>query len=707
MATKGHNVYFGGNGGCGKTHVAKCIINMLQERGVKYECTCTTGISCTLYEECSAAQTIHSFAGIGLCRGPKEEILRNILSHKDCVRRLRETDVSLIDEISMLSKRTFEIIQYVSQNVRNSDLAFGGIQVLAFGDFLQLPPIANSSDSGNYAFQSVMWTKTFPHQIILNENFRVDDDQNLTNLVKDLSIGNYSDENMQLLKSLNRPLNPADFELQYVPKLFPLNDDAEFENACMLDELPRNSVIFESYDIGNRQVVNRNLIAAEKLSLKVGAPVMFIYNISERIKNGVLGTVSSFVNGLPVVTTGSESVIVNKVAWSVYDNRDCSSVIGTRTQIPLKLAWAMTIHKSQGQTLPAVEVHCNRLFSPGHLYVAISRVKSSDRLRVVGFDEHKHLIPPTKAVLNDIDGINNVTVDDNCMCCNNKMPIPDDDAADITFESHTDDELSDGEMSDIDEAVRSYVMSSSSVELTSTLNVGTESDTLNLADLMKKLSSSANFHKIPDQFDYSGFVSSLKTAEHSEFDGSSSSEVNLVYDYLVSRDVIECTKLFLSIQWNRIFELIKKNVADNVNSVVKRKQFTCHFGELHSFLLSKQLETYFAEVVGLPLSQLSEKHFHALTELIFNLNKKILNLLASERLSSQDKEIEEKDSVARMNDCGKGKVRYCGAWAVGKISRSCKKYFKSNIYSSNDEVRIKAKEEYIKAELLHVTVNMV
>ena len=276
------------------------------------------------------------------------------MSHEDCVKWLRETDVLLIDEISMLSKRTFEIIQYVSQNVRNSDLAFGGIQVLAFGDFLQLPPIANSSDSGNYAFQSVMWTKTFPHQIILNENFWVDDDQNLTNLVKDLSIENYSSENVQLLKSLNRPLNPMDFDLQYVPKLLPLNDDAEFENACMLDELPGNSVIFESYDTGNRQVLNRNLIAGEKLSLKVGAPVMVIYNISERTKNDDLGTVSLFVNGLPVATTGSESVIVNKVAWSVYDNRDCSSVIGTRTQIPLKLAWAMTIHKSQGQTLPAI-----------------------------------------------------------------------------------------------------------------------------------------------------------------------------------------------------------------------------------------------------------------------------------------------------------------------------------------------------------------
>ena len=128
------------------------------------------------------------------------------------------------------------------------------------------------------------------------------------------------------------------------------------------------------------------------------------------------------------------------------------------------------------------------------------------------------------------------------------MPIPDDDTADIVFESHTDDKLSDGEMSDIDEAVRSYLMSSSSVEpnaeLTGTLSVRTQSDTLSLADFIEKFSSSANFHKIPDHFDYSGLYPSLKIAEHSEFDGSSSSEENLVYDCLVSPNVTERTKFF-------------------------------------------------------------------------------------------------------------------------------------------------------------------
>ena len=129
LATNGHNVYFGGNSGCGKTYVAKYIINILQGRNMKYACTCTTGIACTLYEEECPAQTIHSFTGIGICRGSKEELLRNILSYEECVKRLRETEVLLIDEISMLSKRTFEIIQYVLPT-QSCFLACSGIEFL-------------------------------------------------------------------------------------------------------------------------------------------------------------------------------------------------------------------------------------------------------------------------------------------------------------------------------------------------------------------------------------------------------------------------------------------------------------------------------------------------------------------------------------------------------------------------------------------------
>ena len=117
--SKGHNVYFGGIAGCGKTFVSRQILEVLSKKKIEIACTCTTGIACTLYERCS--WTIHSFAVIGQCRGSKEMLLRNVLANNECVRRWRETEVLFIDEISMLSQRILEILNYVAQNVRNSE----------------------------------------------------------------------------------------------------------------------------------------------------------------------------------------------------------------------------------------------------------------------------------------------------------------------------------------------------------------------------------------------------------------------------------------------------------------------------------------------------------------------------------------------------------------------------------------------------------
>ena len=193
LVNNGHNVYFGGIAGCGKTFVARNIVKVLTQKKVKFACTCTTGIACTLYTEC-AAETVHSFAGVGQCRGTKEELLRNVLNNAECVARWRETDVLFIDEISMLSKRTFDLLQYVSQNVRNCDHAFGGLQVVAFGDFLQLPPVANALDEGKYAFESTSWDATFPHQIILDENFWAHDDEDFVKMLREPSRGTCSEE---------------------------------------------------------------------------------------------------------------------------------------------------------------------------------------------------------------------------------------------------------------------------------------------------------------------------------------------------------------------------------------------------------------------------------------------------------------------------------------------------------------------------------
>ena len=209
--------------------------------------------------------------------------------------RWRNTEVLFVDEISMLGKRTFELLYYFAQNIRNSDFAFGGLQVVAFGDFLQLPPVPNAIDDGKYAFESELWATTFPHQIILEESFRAKDDQDIVKLLKEIAEGQCSDHSLELIRSLSRPLNPLDFNLTHVPQLHPLNEDVDYANMCILDGLPGQEVVFQATDVGEKCLLNRQLIASEKLVLKVGAKVMFIYNISDHIKNGVQGEVVSFL----------------------------------------------------------------------------------------------------------------------------------------------------------------------------------------------------------------------------------------------------------------------------------------------------------------------------------------------------------------------------------------------------------------------------
>ena len=246
----------------------------------------------------------------------------------------------------MLSQRILEIINYVAQNVRNSEYLFGALQLVAFGDFLQLPPVPNTVDDGKYAFESAVWDLTFPHQVILEESFHAKNDEEFINLLREISRGQCSEQSAEIIQSLSRPLNPSDFGLSYIPKVYPLNEDVDFANMCVLETLPGEQILFEATDVGDKRLLNKGLIASEKLVLKVGVKVMFIYNLNDRIKNGVQGTVTSFLNGLAVITTESESPFVDRVTWPVYDLKGPTKVIGTRTQLPLQLAWAMTVHKA-------------------------------------------------------------------------------------------------------------------------------------------------------------------------------------------------------------------------------------------------------------------------------------------------------------------------------------------------------------------------
>jgi len=294
LVLSGHNVYLGGIAGSGKTHVANRCLRMLMDRNLKVACTCTTGLACTLFDEDLDAKTLHSFSGIGTCVGTKEHILENVLNNENVVRNWRETEVLFIDEISMLSARTFDISNYVAQNVRNSDEPFGGLQVIATGDFLQLPPVPSIMDPGYYAFQSKLWDTSFPHSIILNKSLRTND-PDLSAAVINIAHGNCPQETEQFIFSLNRNLpHPSHFGLSYIPQIHALNEDADFANMHFLDSLPGEAVTYTSFDTGNKDLINKRCIANAHLSLKVGSEVMLIYNVNKQWRNGVRARVISF-----------------------------------------------------------------------------------------------------------------------------------------------------------------------------------------------------------------------------------------------------------------------------------------------------------------------------------------------------------------------------------------------------------------------------
>ena len=226
-----------------------------------------------------------------------------------------------------------------------------------------------------------------------------------------------------------------------------------------------------------------------------------------------------------------------------------------------------------------------------------------------------------------------------------------------------------------------------------------EVDVLDLDTLLAQMSESEEFHKIPDDFDYGTFLQTLSIKEEELHAQELVSKVNAIFTYLSQPELIQSIKGFVSVQWNKIFSLIRQQVSENPTRKVKRKDFTCHFDDLHSLLVSDTLEKVFGMLINIPVSTFSECHYHALTELIYSLNSIVLKSVVGQQFPILRNEACDID-VHNMSAEGKGKVGYCGAWAIAKERYRCKEYFKSNIRLSDPGVRKKAKEAYVKKELL-------
>ncbi|XP_012559164.1 ATP-dependent DNA helicase PIF1 isoform X1 [Hydra vulgaris] len=376
---QGFNVFFTGSAGTGKSYLLKRIIGALPPDTTV--ASASTGVAaCQI-----GGVTLHSFAGIGSGDGSLEKCIE-LASRPSVIRNWKRCKALLIDEVSMIDAEFLDKIEQVARAVRNSELPFGGIQLIMCGDFLQLPPVKKKKQIQNYefCFQAKCWKDIIQVSMELTEVKR-QKDEDFINLLRYIRVGKCPEEVYnKLISTQNNEIEVAGIQ---ATRLCTHKNIAEEINATKMNELKTESRVYISSDSNSEhsEQMNKQLLVQNKIELKVGSQVMLTKNldVSRGLVNGARGVVvkfSSDKDGLPMVRFAKGIELVIKREKFV-----CKTLVETvsRVQLPLQLAWAISIHKSQGLTLDCCEVSLDRVFENGQAYVALSRAKSLQSLRVL------------------------------------------------------------------------------------------------------------------------------------------------------------------------------------------------------------------------------------------------------------------------------------------------------------------------------------
>lgn len=391
------NVFLTGNAGTGKTTV---ITEFLYQHVDEFDCiavTATTGIAAlnmrNQLDDIVETMTIYRWAGIGI--GPYNNAYQGYETNEECLERLRDemkrppfkftrpkaiericnAKILIIDEISMLPGKTLNFLDFYFRKMRKQNLPFGGIQVIFVGDFLQLPPV---SKTGKYdwCFMSRAWKDAYLVPAVLTRIHRQDanDFKNLLNAVRVGKIG--KEESAILQKRVAR------FPSSRIIRLYTHNVQVDKYNNMQLGLIDDEEVTFTMTDTGHSGCawIRENLTCPEKLTLKIGARVMVTVNLQGGIVNGTIGTVTEINKQMGYIiikvdgsTDDDPYAQINEYKWQVVPGKE---QYGSVIQLPIRLAWATTIHKSQGLSLNAALIDARAAREPGQAYVALSRVRT-------------------------------------------------------------------------------------------------------------------------------------------------------------------------------------------------------------------------------------------------------------------------------------------------------------------------------------------
>lgn len=384
----GKNVFLTGAAGSGKTYVLNQYIAYLKKHAIPVAVTASTGIAATHMN----GKTIHSWAHIGIKDQLSSADLHAIFSRKEFRQSIAEAKVLIIDEVSMLHHFRLDMVDAVLQKMHGNNKPFGGIQVVLCGDLFQLPPVSRGMRA-QYITNANAWAAMDVHICYLTEQYRQDDDR-LLNLLNEMRSGEVSEASIEYLMA-RKDVEP---DSDIIPtKLYTHNADVDAINNQQLARLSSKEKTYKMTSKGDRGVgtaLKKSCLAPEELKLKQGAVVMFVQNnYAKGYVNGTLGKVISFdSDGLPVVQTLKGKIITAAMgSWRVEEGTD---VIAEINQLPLRLAWAITVHKSQGMTLDAAQIDLSKSFVLGMGYVALSRVKTLDTINLLGLNNQALLVDP-------------------------------------------------------------------------------------------------------------------------------------------------------------------------------------------------------------------------------------------------------------------------------------------------------------------------
>lgn len=416
------NIFITGAGGCGKSFIIRYIV---QHTNKKVAVCAMTGCAAILLN--CGATTLHRWSGIGIDYSSPDKICRRILRNKYLLQKWTSVNLLIIDEVSMMSKQIFELMDYIAKKVRKNPRPFGGIQLICSGDFYQLAPIDKTQEV-QYCFESPLWKETFDVQIMMEIVVRQRDPKFLE-VLHQVRTGNLTPKGLkrlrrrivdeatvqellsvaeikpvlltpikskvceinerELLKLKDCEFHTYEYEFTYVKPTFTPSDDVFFNKMQEIHHkipTPTDLKKEEEYMV-------KNSMFEKKLTLHVGSQVMCIANVDMEmgICNGTTGIVTGFLNNQPTVRLKNNTEYTFKPHTWYSDNISGASI----RQYPLILAWAITIHKCQGSTLDRAIVDIgNSVFSEGQTYVALSRVRSLEGLYLTSFDKNKIRVHP-------------------------------------------------------------------------------------------------------------------------------------------------------------------------------------------------------------------------------------------------------------------------------------------------------------------------